>query len=340
VLLVVLVTGFLAGGGATQAAPASATTACNGHEALCDRRLDEVALAATHNSMAVPLPGWFASEQDAPIGVQLEDGIRGLLIDTYYADKLPSGRLRTEIDDTNKLRQKALEDGVSPEAIDAALRLRDRAGFQGEGERGMYLCHSFCELGGTPVDEVLVTIRDFLVANPGEIVIIVNQDAVEPADFVAEVEQAGLADLAYTGPVDREWPTLRELISRNERAIFLAEERAGAAPWYQLAYEAAMQETPFAFRSPQALIGEKNLVAGCAENRGPSDAPLFLLNHWVSTDPTPLPSHAAQVNAYEPLLRRARVCERVRGHIPDLIAVNFYRRGDVFRVVDTLNGVP
>ena len=29
----------------------------------------------------------------------------------------------------------------------------------------------------------------------------------------------------------------------------------------------------------------------------------------------------------------------MRDHVPNLVAVNFYRRGDVFRVVDTLNGV-
>jgi hypothetical protein len=46
------------------------------------------------------------------------------------------------------------------------------------------------------------------------------------------------------------------------------------------------------------------------------------------------------VNAYEPLLARVRKCERVRDHFANLIAVNFYARGDVFRVVDTLNGVP
>jgi hypothetical protein len=28
----------------------------------------------------------------------------------------------------------------------------------------------------------------------------------------------------------------------------------------------------------------------------------------------------------------------VRGHIPNLVAVNFYRRGDLMRAVDTLNG--
>ena len=63
------------------------------------------------------------------------------------------------------------------------------------------------------------------------------------------------------------------------------------------------------------------------------------MNHWVSTDPTPRPSDATKVNAREPLLRRMRECERVRDHLPNLVAVNFYRRGDVFGVVDELNGV-
>ena len=35
----------------------------------------------------------------------------------------------------------------------------------------------------------------------------------------------------------------------------------------------------------------------------------------------------------------ALVQQRERRHLPNLVAVNFYRRGDVFRVVDTLNGV-
>jgi hypothetical protein len=43
------------------------------------------------------------------------------------------------------------------------------------------------------------------------------------------------------------------------------------------------------------------------------------------------------VNAYDALLERARECQRIRGHLPNLVAVNFYREGDLFRVVDTLN---
>jgi hypothetical protein len=45
------------------------------------------------------------------------------------------------------------------------------------------------------------------------------------------------------------------------------------------------------------------------------------------------------VNAYQPLLARARDCARIRHHLPNLLAVNFYERGDLFRVVDTLNGL-
>ena len=127
---------------------------CNGHAELCDRPLTEVALPATHNSMSAPLPGWYAALVDGPIAQQLADGVRGLLIDTHYADRLPNGRLRTDATRI-ELIERAKQDGVSEEAVAAALRLRGRAGFDGEGERGMYLCHTFCELGGTELGSVL-----------------------------------------------------------------------------------------------------------------------------------------------------------------------------------------
>ena len=59
----------------------------------------------------------------------------------------------------------------------------------------------------------------------------------------------------------------------------------------------------------------------------------------MTTAPIQRPSDAAKVNAYAPLLRRARTCERIRDHLPTLLAINFYKEGDVFRVVDTLNEV-
>ena len=187
-LVAATVTAFVAGGGVE--APAQPITRCNGHAALCDRPLDEVVLAATHNSMSVPLPGWISAEQERPIGGQLEDGIHGLLLDTHYGDRLANGRIRTYFGSAEDLRRATEQDGVSPASVEAALRLRARLGFRGEGTRGMYLCHSFCELGATPLEDGLKDIHDFLATHPAEVVVMVNQDYVKPADFVEAIDDA------------------------------------------------------------------------------------------------------------------------------------------------------
>ena len=115
------------------------------------------------------------------------------------------------------------------------------------------------------------------------------------------------------------------MVDSNERVVFLAENQAGGAPWYRLAYDSITEETPYAFNKVAQLTSPDKLDASCEPNRGPEGAPLFLLNHWITTDPVPLPSNAARVNAYDPLLERARDCQRLRHHLPNLVAVNFYR---------------
>jgi hypothetical protein len=72
VVIVGVTATFLGTGATTTAAPALG--ACDGHDELCDRPLAKVALPATHNSMSVPLPGWYSSEQERPIADQLRDG--------------------------------------------------------------------------------------------------------------------------------------------------------------------------------------------------------------------------------------------------------------------------
>jgi hypothetical protein len=337
-LLVVGAVAAFAASGATSTSPPP-RPGCNGHEALCGKPLTAVVLPATHNAMSVPLPGWFSSEQERPIAGQLADGVRGLLLDTHYGDKLASGKVRTEFSSNSKLIAAARRDGVSQSVVDAALRLRDRLGFRGKGKRGMYLCHTFCELGNTRLSDALTQVHDFLAAHPGEVVVIVNEDYVEPKDFVEAVKHAGLERFAYRGPTAGRWPTLGHMVQTNQRLVLLAEENAGGAPWYRPAFQAIVQDTPYTFKKAALLTTTKDLPASCERNRGPASAPTLLVNHWVSTDPAPKPSDARRVNAYAPLLARARECARLRGRTPNLLAVNFYREGDLFRVVDTLNGV-
>ena len=336
-VIVAVVAVFLGTGGQTTAAPPPG--GCNGHEELCDKRFDRVAIPMTHNSMSVPLPGWYSAMQEKPIADQLDDGIRGLMIDTHYGDRLKDGKVRTYFGSQEELRQRAKADGVSDDAVEAALRIRDRLGFTGEGERGMYLCHSFCELGATPLSSMLDDLRDFLVANPGAVVVAINQDYVTPEDFVGAVRHAGLEQFVYKGPVGERWSTLREMVDSNERLVLMAENHAGGASWYHPAYERITEETPYAFNKVSQLTDPDKLDRSCEPNRGPEGAPIFLVNHWITTDPVPLPSNASRVNAYDPLLARARDCARVRRHLTNLVSVNFYLRGDLFEVVDTLNGL-
>ena len=242
-------------------------------------------------------------------------------------DEAANGRFRTEFGSQAELRQAVRQDGASDASVQAALRLRDRLGFRGSGERGMYLCHTFCELGATALEPVLDDIHEFLVTHPTEIVVMVNQDYVTPPDFVKAVRDAGLERMAFAPPASGPWPTLRELIDADTRLVMLAENHAGAAPWYQLAYAHDVEETPYTFPKAAQLLLPTGLAATCVANRGPEHAPMFLLNHWVSTDPLPRPGDGARVNAYGPLLRRAQECARIRGHVPNLVAVNFYRHG-------------
>lgn len=336
-VVIAVVATFLGTGGTTTAAPPAG--GCNGHEELCDRPFNRVAIAMTHNSMSVPLPGWFSSMQEKPIAGQLDDGIRGLMIDTHYGDLLPDGKVRTFFGSQAELKQRAQVDGVSPAAVDAALRIRERLGFSGEGKRGMYLCHSFCELGATRLDSVLDDLRTFLVGNPGAVVVVINQDYVKPEEFVGAVREAGLEELVYKGPVGSRWDTLREMVDSNQRLVLMAENHAGGAPWYHPAYARITEETPYSFTRVPQLTAPDQLARSCRPNRGPEGAPIFLMNHWITTDPVPLPSNASAVNAYKPLLARARECERIRSHLVNLVSVNFYLRGDLFKVVDKLNRI-
>jgi hypothetical protein len=225
-------------------------------------------------------------------------------------------------------------------AVQAAESIRARLGSQPNGPRSIYLCHGFCELGAVPLASALGDLRSFLVANPGEVVIIINQDeGVTPADIAAAFGQAGLDDLIYRGPLGP-FPTLREMVDSGQRVVVLAENDAGQIPWYHLAYREALQETPFRFSKSAALTDPQTLAETCKQNRGPESAPLFLLNNWVDTTPVPRPSNAERVNAYDVLLRRAQTCDRIRHRMPNLIAVDFYRRGDLLGVVRAVNRIP
>ncbi len=81
-----------------------------------------------------------------------------------------------------------------------------------------------------------------------------------------------------------------------------------------------------------------DFTGACTRGGPPGLGWLFLVNHWLS-GPLPQPDMAPQVNAYEVLYPRAAGCRDDSGQQPTLLAVDFYDDGDLFAVVDALNGV-
>jgi hypothetical protein len=309
-------------------ASTEASRQCNGSAVLCDRPLNQVVFAATHNSFAgADVPGFRFPEQDAGIPSQLDDGIRGLWIDAYYG--IPGNRVYTDTSKINPALNAQLQKQLGAEFTAAADQIRARIAKPTNATPRVYLCHGYCELGAVDAMTAFRQIANFLHQHPDEVLVIDIEDYVTPKDMAELIERSGLGDYVYRGPAGPPWPTLGEMIDSNQRVLVMAEHRtAGAPSWYRRTYD-LFQETPFAFRRPSDM--------SCALNRGRPGNSLFLINNWISTDPKPLKANARIVNAYPFLLARARQCESQRGLVPNAVTVDFYREGGLLRVVHTLN---
>lgn len=317
-------------GGEVPEANAGVGTVCNGHADLCERQFNDVAFVATHNSMsAATEPGWFFAEQTDRIPVQLEEGVRVFLIDVWPGRQ--AGSLVRTAPESYEEALRIAEEELGADVVAAALRVVDSIAGQAEGPEARYLCHNLCAMGSTPFIENLEQIRDWMVANPDEVVTLFIQDETDAASIAADIEAAGLLPTIYQPVSGEPWPTLGDMIRSGKRLIVMLEDQSGGAdaPWLINGFEYT-QETPFTFPTIEDFT--------CEPNRGDPDAPLFLLNHWLA-DYSALVSDAERVNSEDVLLRRAEQCQADRGQLPNFVAVNFSALGDVQEVVDILNGV-
>ncbi len=333
VVLIIAITGLamaivLPGPRITPVAAVGEPGGCNGLRAMCDRRLDQVVFAATHNSYAAAdEPGWLFASQRFGIARQLRDGVRALLIDIHLGAPDPeTGRVRTDLEAEGSDRNKVARE-LSPAALRTADRLVGRTGVgRPVGPRQAYLCHTLCELGAEPLDEQFEIIRRFLTQNPREVVLLF----VEPYVPVSSVEDAlRKTDLLSEAPAldpTQPLPTLGELVRADTRLVILAEEDGGQRPWYLDGFK-FVQDTPLGATRPSQL--------SCDRFRGEADSPLLLLNHWIPPFPPSVTRNQAIGGTY--LRNRVGRCERQREMLPNLLAVDFYERTGVVGIAQTLN---
>jgi hypothetical protein len=303
---------------------------CNGHAELCDRPYNDVAFPASHNAMAAATePGWFLGEHTYSIPRQMDDGVTALLIDVW-SGQAAGTVVRTAPGSYDEALAIANEE-LGPEVVAAALRVADAVAGVALGPEARYLCHGLCETGSTSFLAMLADLNAWMALHPDHVVTLFIEDHVDSALIAADIEAAGLLDLVHTPVVGEPWPTLGEMIRSGRRLVVMVEAGRGGptAPWLANGFEFT-QDTPFTFPTVESL--------SCAPNRGPSDAPLFLMNHWLSSFRT-LVSNARAMNTTEVLGGRARQCRDERGQIPNFVAVNYVDIGELNSVVDELNGV-
>lgn len=262
-------------------------TKCSGHAELCDRSFDQVAFPATHNSMANTDENRAAANQTHNIARQLDDGIRGLMLDTHYVPTTPPT---------------------------------------------VMLCHGICFADDQTLEDGLGVIRRFLDSHPGEIVTIIFESYVSKEDTAAAFAASGAMRYVYAHPLGTPWPTLREMIDADHRLVVFTDSDAtngsDGFEWY-------MDQWAEGFQNPYAAKTAADF--SCAVDRGSGSNPIFIMNHFL-TDPVGMMSFAEMVNPYPVLSPHVTTCRTERARIPNFVTVDFYEVGDLFRVVDELNG--
>lgn len=225
------------------------------------------------------------------------------------------------------------------------------------------LCHTSCDLldAGT-LESYLTTVKGWLDDNPYEVIQIVmgnnngQSERNAATDYVEPFQNSGILEYIWT-PSARslnltEWPTLSEMILRNERVVVMLDYGADqdAVPWLldEFSY---MWETPFSPTDPSFP---------CTQQRPPNQAEdvsrnrVYTLNHNLNVEiaiaeiSLLVPAYGLldQVNAVSgngSAGLNIQGCEQMWNRPPNWLLVDYYNfgnfNGSVFQVAATANGV-
>jgi hypothetical protein len=318
------------GGSPSRPRPLAQLT-CNGYAQLCSRRVDQVVFAGTHNSMsAADSPGWLIANQSRDIAQQLGDGIRAFKISTHYGVSDGRGHVLTDVT-AEGARVNRVTEHLTPEARTALRRLSSSIGFGSPtGKRSVWLCHTQCEVGATSMASFLRTVERFLTANPGQVLIFLDEDYVSERSLEEEFKRSGLFSHLVVLRLGQQLPTLGELVrSQHNVLIFTQEPVSGRYPWDMYGFD-WIQDTPLGAVKPSQF--------NCHLYRGLPRNPLLVMNDWADVFP-PLRSPNLPLVKRSFILERAKQCESERHHIPNLILADFYDSGDVVGAARVLNGL-
>ena len=283
-----------------------AQVGCNGHVELCDRKYSNITQKATHDSAFVGiLP---TDDQDVDVTTQLDAGVRFLQAQTH----------------------------------------RNVFGT-------LSLCHTSCFLRDAgSVESYLQDIKEWLDTHPKEVVtlLLTNGDNVRVSEFDEVFSASGIQPYAYIpGPshnpaVLDSWPTLGELILNDTRLIAFLDYGAMDTVPYILPEFLYFWETPFDMTDPsfpQCIIDRPPSLV---ETPAIAQQRMYIVNHYLDTEmlgmDVPDRRDARKTNAAtgsESIGAQVSLCQQEHGRAPKGILVDYFEKGDVFKVQDALNNL-
>ena len=283
-----------------------AETGCNGHPQLCDRKYSNITQIATHDSAFVGiLP---TDDQDVDIASQLDAGIRFLQAQTH----------------------------------------RNVFGT-------LSLCHTSCFLKDAgSVRAYLDVIKKWLDEHPGEVVtlLLTNGDNVPVSEFDDVFIKSGIQQYAYIPAPSHDpevldsWPTLAELIGNGTRLVAFLDYGAMDTVPYILPEFRYFWETPFDMTDPSFPQCVIDRPGGVVENPELADQRMYIVNHYLDTEmmgmDVPDRRDARKTNAVsggESIGAQIDLCQRQHGRAPKGILVDYFEKGEVFKVQNALNGL-
>lgn len=218
------------------------------------------------------------------------------------------------------------------------------------------LYHMHCALGNEPIRPVFEGIRDFLLENPREVLLINLQVDSSFNDVPALLNSiAGQIDLAdgfssllYQHEEEESattsstaWPTFRELLSKNKRVILFywnvprvsSNLPVGFHYLYDYTAETASGlETMDEARTPSiACVVDNN------ESADSGSIEFLAIHLYLESSTPPLVSDSAVLNEESFVRNQIEACSVFNGMDVNIVSVNWWGVGDVVQVVQEIN---
>lgn len=241
-------------------------------------------------------------------------------------------------------------------ALDSGIRLLQAQVHDEEG--GPRLCHTLCELlDAGPLDEWMKTVADWMSNNPNEVVtmLLVNSDDLPAANFGQALKSSGLSKHSYVpdAPGQQSWPTLKQMIQRDERLVTYVASVDMDPAWPQVLDEFNyVFETPFEVTSLDGFNCTADRPTTYSSGSQARQAGMLgLVNHFAYdtiTDEIMYPkvdpiatTNSPDKSISSALGNHAQRCQSEwgGGDPPTYMLVDFASEGPAVATADEMNGV-